>query len=122
MGRAIIWAITCALTGCGLHSAKGIDAGSNLDCGMLFLHAEKNQDIYNATEMERRALYILRSWYFTKIREDQSADDQAVVISIKSNPASVAPALHECTDRAMKDPAFERWASFASKEYRRPSR
>jgi hypothetical protein len=84
---------------------------------MVFLHAEKNEDLYNATGVEKRAIYVLRSWYFTKIEKDQAADAQEVVRVIKSNPERVAPALNECTARAMKDPAFEQWASLASKDF-----
>lgn len=115
MIKIVIIAATFALTGCSFSKSKAIDAENDLDCATVFLTAEKNEGVYNASESEKRAIFAFRTWYFTKIRKDQVAEYQKVVELIRKNPDELAPALKECGDRAMKDPEFERWASFANK-------
>jgi hypothetical protein len=122
MGKMLILIAMCALTGCDHSTPKMINPEVDLDCGMVFLTAEKNEDQAKASAAERRAIYVFQTWYLSKVKQEQSADAQLVVELIKKDPNKVGSAMKPCVDRAMKDFAFERWAVLASKEFESSSR
>lgn len=106
------------LAGCGGASIKKIDPAKDLDCAVIFLNIEKNTDRSNASDRERESIFVFRTWYFRQVKPDQASEAQKLVEAMKDDPKQVFPAMKECTARATKDVGFDKWASFALREFK----
>ena len=119
MTKVYLFASLLVLTSCGGASASALDPSNDLHCAVIILDLQKNSDQHGATPVVKKGLYVLQSWYFSKIKQQQLADAQNVVDAMKSNPGEVSSAARKCSDRAFSDSGFGRWSSFAYKDYDR---
>ena len=115
--KATLLAALCVLPGCDGPAKGAFNSENNLDCAMLFLHAEKNQKNFKATEQERHIIYIMRQWYFKDLASDDVDDGMKVVEKIKRLRNGFPTALSACGKRAMADPEFGRFAKFAERTF-----
>jgi hypothetical protein len=119
MNKAYLGATLLVLAGCASASASAINPSDDLHCAVVIRTLERNADQLGANATARKGLYVLQTWYFSKIKRARLDEAQGVVDAMKKYPAEVSSAGKKCSDRAFSDPGFSRWKSFASDDYDR---
>ncbi|MEG8054975.1 hypothetical protein QP185_20315 [Sphingomonas aerolata] len=119
MNKAYLGATLLVLAGCASASASAINPSDDLHCAVVIRTLQRNADQLGANATARKGLYVLQTWYFSKIKRERLGEAQGVVEAIKKYPAEVYSAGKHCSDRAFSDPGFSRWKSFASDDYDR---
>jgi hypothetical protein len=117
MNKAYLGAPLLVLAGCASASASAINPSDDLHCAVVIRTLERNADQLGANATARKGLYVLQTWYFSKIKQERLDEAQGVIEAMKKYPAEVSFAGHKCSDRAFSDPGFSRWKSFASENY-----
>ena len=119
MNRAYVGATLLALAGCASASASTINPSDDLHCAVVIRTLERNADQLGANATVKKGLYVLQTWYFSKIKRERLDEAQGVVQALKKYPAEVSWAGQKCSNRAFIDPGFSRWKSFSSEDYDR---
>lgn len=122
MNKVNLLGTLLVLTACTAARASAIDPTDDLHCGVLTLTLQKNADQRGASPVVKKGLYVLQSWYFSKVKQSRLAEGRAVVDAMKANPSQVASAAKACSDRAFSDAGFSRWSSLASTDYEQRSK
>jgi hypothetical protein len=117
MCKAILLAALCVLPGCGGPAKGPFDSEDNLDCAMLFLHAEQNEKNVKTTEQMRIIIYIMRQWYFKDLTSSHVDDGMKVVEEIRQHRNEFPAALSACGKRAIADPEFDQFSKLAERTF-----
>lgn len=117
MKKAHLAATLLILSGCTSASASAINASDDLHCAVVLRTLEKNANQLGAAPAARRGLYVLQTWYFSKIKRERLEEAQGVVDAMKRDPSKVSAVGRECSNRAFSDAAFARWKAIASDDY-----
>ena len=83
MNKAYSGAMLLVLAGCASASASAINPSDDLHCAVVIRTLERNADQFGADATARKALYVLQSWYFSKIERERLAGAQGVVEAMK---------------------------------------
>jgi len=119
MNKAYLGAMLIGLAGCASTAASAINPSDDLHCAVVIQTLERNADQLGADATARKGLYVLQTWYFSKIKRERLGEAQGVVEAIKKYPAQVSSAGQECSNRAFSALGFSRWKAFASDDYDR---
>jgi hypothetical protein len=119
MNKAYLGATLLVLAGCASANASAINPSDDLHCAVVIRTLERGADQLGANATARKGLYVLQTWYFSKIKRERLDEAQGVVEAMKKYPGEVPSAGQKCSDRAFSDPGFSRWKSFASDDYDR---
>ena len=117
MNKAYVGATLLGLAGCTAAGASAINPSDDLHCAVMIRILEQNADEFGATPVAKKGLYVLQTWYFSKIKRVRLAEAQGVVEAMKENPGQISSASQKCSNRAFGDPGFARWKSVASDDY-----
>lgn len=117
MQRTYLGTVLLILASCTSASGAAIDASDDLHCAVVIRALEKNADRLGATPAAKRGLYVLQTWYFSKVKRERLSEVQRVVDTIRKRPGDVSLAGQSCSNRAFDDPEFSRWKSIASYDY-----
>ncbi|MEN7537707.1 hypothetical protein [Aurantiacibacter flavus] len=104
-------ALCLVLAGCAQTSADVLDSRDDLHCALAAHTLEMNTDGIS-TKPQRQALYVLRSWYYSKLPEERLNESAAVIEAMKADPEGLLNLVEECVDRAALDKDWEgysRW-------------
>lgn len=122
MNKAYLGATLLGLAGCTAAGASAIDPSDDLHCAVMIRILEQNADEFGATPVAKKGLYVLQTWYFSKIKRERLAEAQGVVEAMKENPGQISSAGQKCSNRAFGDPGFARWRSIVSDDYDQKAR
>jgi hypothetical protein len=117
MKKAYLGATLLVLAGCMSASASTINPSDDLHCAVVIRTLERNADQLEASPTARKGLYVLQTWYFSKIKRERLEEAHGVVEAMKRNPEDVSSVSQKCSNRAFSDPGFSRWKSIASDGY-----
>ncbi|MEG3084320.1 hypothetical protein U1707_11760 [Sphingomonas sp. PB2P12] len=119
MNGAHLGATLLVLAGCAPGSASAINPSDDLHCAVVIRTLERNADQLGASPTAKKGLYVLQTWYFSKIKRERLEEARGVLEATKKYPAEVSSVGQKCSDRAFSDPSFTRWMSVASDDYDR---
>lgn len=117
MKKACLAIILLLLSGCTSASPSSINASDDLHCAVVLRTLEKDANRLGAPPDARKGLYVLQTWYFSKIERERLVDAQGVVEMMKRDPSKVVTVGKECSNRAFGDPDFPRWKEIASDDF-----
>ena len=117
MNKAHLGAMLLVLAGCTSASASAINPSDDLHCAVVIQTLERNANQLGADATARKGLYVLQTWYFSRIKRERIDDAQDVVEAVKNHPEEVFSVGKKCSNRAFSDPGFSRWKAFASDDY-----
>ena len=119
----LLFASLVALAGCGQASGSVPDPSSDLHCSVIAFYFSGLAEHDGAPADQRRALAAVHEWYAAKLRQlaTQRGDPNSVLAeaepildAIKRDPRAMLDEHETCSERAMADPAFNRFVGTLS--------
>ena len=117
MNKACLGAALLVVAGCTSASASAINPSDDLHCAVVIRTLEKNAGQLGASRTVRKGLYVLQTWYFSKLKPERVHEAQGVFGTMKKAPQEVSSVGQQCSNRAFSDPGFRRWKSIASADF-----
>lgn len=122
--------IACMLlSGCGPANATNlestdlvqVDSTNDVHCSVLAFYFNGLAEHRSAPRNQIRATKVVHEWYGAKMRRvaverwdnwaEFAKETEPVLEAVKSDPAAMRDELLACTDRAIAEPGFEKFAS-----------
>jgi hypothetical protein len=117
MNKAYLGATLLASVSCTSVGASAINPSDDLHCAVAIQTLAKNADQLGANPAARKGLYVLQTWYFSKIERERLGEVRNAVEVMKNNAAQLSSASQICSNRAFSDHGFSGWKAIASDDY-----
>ena len=117
MNKAYVVATLLGLEGCTAAGASAINPSDDLHCAIMIRTLEQNADELGATPVAKKGLYVLQTWYFSKLKPERVHEAQGVFGTMKKALQEVSSVGQQCSNRAFSDPDSRRWKSIASADF-----
>lgn len=117
MKKACMGAALLTVAGFTSAGASAINPSDDLHCAVAIRTLERNAGRVGASRTVRKGLYVLQTWYFSKLNRERLEEAQGVLETMRKAPPEVTSVGKKCSDRAFGDPGFPRWKSIASDDF-----
>lgn len=112
-------AASIVLAACSGAKAATADPGNDVHCFALAMGFRINTDLQKSPRSQRRAAKVIEAWYAGPFDRFVSAHGAGraqlevapVVSALDADPAGLKGAYRACAERAIADPAFNRFAA-----------
>lgn len=108
------------LSGCGTASAATIDPADDVHCSVVAFYFHGLAKHHGFPDDQQRAAKGIHEWYASKMRQVAvgrwggmagfEKEVAPLLETIKSDPLAMRDEMTTCTERAGRDPAFNRFA------------
>lgn len=112
--------LSFGVAACGNANAAALDPSRDVDCSVLTFYFKGLADHQGAPADQQHALAAMHEWYAVKTRalaverwgdmEGLAGEVGPLLDAIKRDPMSMLDELAACTERAVEDPDFDRFA------------
>jgi hypothetical protein len=118
MKRLPTVALACALAGCTSAHATPLNPADDLHCSVIAFYFQGYAQWSGAPARQIHAAGVIKAWYAGKLREagvdlggpDFRSRAEPILNAVKADPKAARAPMVACTDRAVADPAFNRFA------------
>jgi hypothetical protein len=125
MTRFLAMGLGCALAVCTAANATPIGPTDDLHCFVIASYFHAFAETSGAPAKQLHASRVIGAWYAGKLREagvdpakrDFRSRADPILDAVTADPLAARAPMVACTDRAVADPAFNRFARALASAY-----